>query len=169
VAIDKQKLTAMNTVYIQLGSNIGNSKAHLQQAQQIIEQQIGQIIKLSSYYNTAAWGNTKQADFLNQIILTETNLTAAKLIAQTLKIEAEMGRTRSIKNAARIIDIDILFFNNEIIESKMLTIPHPEIQHRRFVLVPLAEIAASFVHPTLQKTVKTLLNECTDGLNVQKI
>ncbi len=159
----------MNTVYIQLGSNMGNTKGYLQQAHDVIEQGIGKVIKKSSYYNTAAWGNTKQADFLNQIVLIETKLTAAKLIDQTLKIEAEMGRTRSIKNAARIIDIDILFFNKEIIESKMLTIPHPQIQFRRFVLVPLAEIAASFVHPKLQKTVKTLLNECVDELNVQKI
>jgi 2-amino-4-hydroxy-6-hydroxymethyldihydropteridine diphosphokinase len=159
----------MNTVYIQLGSNMGNTTEHLIQAQHNIEQKIGQIIKRSSYYNTSAWGDTKQADFLNQIILVETQLTATKLINQTLKIETAMGRTRSIRNAARTIDIDILFFNNQIINGKKLTVPHPELQYRRFVLVPLVEIAPSFVHPVLKKTLKKLLLDCQDELNVQKI
>ncbi len=148
---------------------MGNTKAYLLQAQDHIERSIGTIKKSSSFYSTAAWGDNDQADFLNQVLEIETKLSSAELIWDTLKIETAMGRTRTFKNAARTIDIDILFFNNEIIKTKNLTVPHPEIQNRRFVLVPLVEIAATFMHPLLQKTVKKLLKECLDELNVQKI
>lgn len=148
---------------------MGNTKAYLLQAQDHIEHSIGTIKKSSSFYSTAAWGDNDQADFLNQVLEIETKLSSAELIRDTLKIETSMGRTRTFKNAARTIDIDILFFNNEIIKTKNLTVPHPEIQNRRFVLVPLVEIAASFNHPLLQKTVKKLLKVCPDELNVQKI
>ena len=159
----------MNTVYLLLGSNLGNSKEQLLLATKFIEEAIGELKKSSSFYSTAAWGNTDQPDFLNQIIEVETTLTPLPLLKEILLIEKKMGRVRTVKNAARIIDIDILFFNNEIIKKKNLTIPHPEIQNRRFVLIPLAEIAVSLVHPLLKKTAKELLNICTDTLNVQKI
>ncbi len=159
----------MNTVYLLLGSNLGNSKEQLLLATKFIEEAIGELKKSSSLYSTAAWGNTDQPDFLNQIIEVETTLTPLPLLKEILLIEKKMGRIRTEKNAARIIDIDILFFNNEIIKKKNLTIPHPEIQNRRFVLIPLAEMAVSLVHPQLKKTAKELLNICTDTLNVQKI
>ena len=159
----------MNTVYLLLGSNLGNSKEQLLLATKFIEEAIGELKKSSSFYSTAAWGNTDQPDFLNQIIEIETTLTPLPLLKEILLIEKKMGRVRTVKNAARIIDIDILFFNNEIIKKKNLTIPHPEIQNRRFVLIPLAEIAVSLVHPQLKKTAKELLNICPDTLNVQKI
>ena len=159
----------MNTTYLLLGSNMGNSRQQLLQAKKNIQQQIGKIIRQSNLYSTAAWGNTHQPDFLNQVIIVQTKLTAAQTMQAILTIEKKMGRIRTVKNAARIIDIDILFFNNEIIKKKNLTIPHPEIQNRRFVLIPLAEIAVSLVHPLLKKTAKELLNICTDTLNVQKI
>jgi 2-amino-4-hydroxy-6-hydroxymethyldihydropteridine diphosphokinase len=159
----------MNTIYLLLGSNMGNSREQLLIAQKNISAHIGNITASSSLYSTAAWGNTDQPDFLNQVLLVETNLTASKLLQSVLDIEKQMGRIRTIKNAPRIIDIDILFFNNEIVTLKKLTVPHPEIQNRRFVLTPLAELSPNFMHPILKKTIQQLLIACKDTLNVQKI
>ena len=159
----------MNTVYFLLGSNLGNSKEQLLLAIENIEKYIGPIIKLSSLYSTAAWGNNKQPDFLNQVIIVQTLLAPQIVLNEILAIEEKMGRVRTVKNAARIIDIDILFFNSEIIKEKDLVIPHPEIQNRRFVLIPLVEIAGLILHPILKKNAQELLNICTDNLNVQKI
>ena len=121
----------MNKLYLLFGSNLGNSKAQLTKARQHIEKLIGPVTRQSSLYATAAWGNTKQPDFLNQVIIVETELTAVQTMQTILKIEKMMGRIRTIKNAPRIIDIDILFFNKEIIDQKDLIIPHPQIQNRR--------------------------------------
>ncbi len=159
----------MHISYLLLGSNIGNSHEQLLAAKKNIATFIGDITASSSMYSTAAWGNTDQADFLNQILLIETDLAASKLLRSILIIEKNMGRVRTMKNAPRIIDIDILFFNNDIIQAKKLTIPHPEIQNRKFVLTPLAELSPNFVHPSLKKTINQLLIECKDPLNVQKI
>jgi 2-amino-4-hydroxy-6-hydroxymethyldihydropteridine diphosphokinase len=148
---------------------MGNSHEQIMLAQKNIIADIGQVIASSSLYSTAAWGNTEQADFLNQVLMVETNLTASKLLQSVLNIEKRMGRVRTIKNAPRIIDIDILFFNNDIVKLKNLSIPHPEIQNRRFVLTPLAELTPNFVHPSLNKTINQLLITCKDALNVQKI
>jgi 2-amino-4-hydroxy-6-hydroxymethyldihydropteridine diphosphokinase len=159
----------MHTIYLLLGSNMGNSHEQLLLAQKNIVADIGKITASSSLYSTAAWGNTDQADFLNQVLVVETNLPAAKLLKSILSIEKNMGRVRTIKNAPRIIDIDILFFNNDVLKLKNLTVPHPEIQNRRFVLTPLVELSPNFVHPSLKKTIHQLLIACKDPLNVQKI
>lgn len=158
----------MNKLYLLLGSNIGNSKARLSKAILQIEKQIGNVTRQSSLYATAAWGNTKQPDFLNQVIIVETKLSALQTMQTILSIEKKMGRVRTIKNAPRIIDIDILFFNKEIIEREHLTIPHPEIQNRRFVLVPLNQLSPNLKHPVLKKSVHQLLIHCADKLNVKK-
>ena len=158
----------MNKTYILLGSNLGNSRQQLVKAIKYIDRQIGTITRKSYLYRTAAWGNTDQPDFLNQVIITETKLPAAEIMRVILLIEKKMGRTRTIKNAPRIIDIDILFFNKEIIQQKNLTIPHTEIQNRRFVLIPLNELSPNYKHPALNKTIHQLLNICTDQLNVKK-
>ena len=159
----------MNTIYLLLGSNIGDPMSHLSEAKNQIEKQIGTITKVSGIYKTAAWGNKNQPDFLNQIIVAQTSYTAQQTITKILSAEKKMGRFRSKKNAPRIIDIDILFFNNEIIESTDLIVPHAEIQNRRFVLVPLNELCPDMMHPVLQKTIYELLHDCADKLNVQKI
>jgi 2-amino-4-hydroxy-6-hydroxymethyldihydropteridine diphosphokinase len=159
----------MHTIYLLLGSNMGNSNEQLLIAREYIKIDIGKIITTSSLYSTAAWGNTKQADFLNQVLIIETTLPGNKVLKSILSIEKKMGRVRTIKNAPRIIDIDILFFNSDIVHLKNLTVPHPEIQNRRFVLTPLAELSANFVHPILKKTIHQLLIACKDSLNVQKI
>lgn len=158
----------MNTVYLLLGSNIGNSKTSLAKAITQIEKQIGTITRLSNLYTTAAWGNTRQPDFLNRIIIVKTALSALQTMQTILVIEEEMGRIRTVKNAPRIIDIDILFFNKEIIELEQLSIPHPQIQNRRFVLVPLNQLSPNLMHPVLKSSVHQLLLHCPDRLNVKK-
>ena len=158
----------MNTVYLLLGSNMGDSEQMLTVATNMIEKNIGKLTKSSSIYRTAAWGNEDQPDFLNQIIIVSSLLSSSNILKEIFVIEKEMGRVRTTKNAARVIDIDMLFFNDEIIQTETLTVPHPQVQNRRFVLVPLAEIALNFIHPLLKKSSLELLSICSDKLNVQK-
>ncbi len=158
----------MNKTYLLLGSNMGNSKAQLARAILQIENYIGIVKRRSNLYATAAWGNTRQPDFLNQVILVETKLPASQTMETILRIEKKMGRIRTVKNAPRNIDIDILFFNKEIIDLDQLSVPHPQIQNRRFVLVPLNQLSPNFSHPVLKKTVHQLLMNCSDPLNVKK-
>lgn len=158
----------MNKVYLLLGSNMGNSQKQLSKAIHYIEKQIGKLIRQSDLYTTAAWGNTNQPDFLNQVIIVETHSSALQTLQTILSIEKKMGRQRTVKNAPRIIDIDILFFNKEIIRQEQLTVPHPQLQNRRFVLVPLNQLSPNFSHPVLKKTVHQLFIHCPDNLNVKK-
>lgn len=159
----------MNEVYLQLGSNIGNSKKQLSIAYDYLSERLGPLTRKSSLYQTAAWGNTDQPDFINQIVVLQTHSDAEDCIEKILDIELKMGRIRTQKNAPRIIDIDILFFNKEIINLKNLIVPHPALQNRLFVLIPLDELSPNFVHPLLNQTVHQLLMKCPDTLNVKKI
>ena len=156
----------MNKAYLLLGGNIGNRPANLKKAKHLLENQVGKIVKCSGIYETASWGNTDQPDFLNRVLLIETKLAPEKIMEQILLIEKTMGRVRSEKNASRVIDIDILFFNDEVIETKNIIIPHPEIQNRNFVLYPLNELFPQLNHPVLKKTVHELLLQCSDTLAV---
>ena len=158
----------MNKAYLLLGSNLGNSKQQLSKAIMFIEKNIGPVTRRSGIYVTAAWGNTKQPDFLNQVIIVETALTVGATMQTILSIEKKMGRVRTKKNAPRIIDIDILFFNKEIIDQSGLIVPHPQLQNRRFVLIPLNELSANFIHPVSGKTIHQLLRVCPDKLAVKK-
>lgn len=158
----------MNKTYLLLGSNMGNSRQQLSKAKSFIKKEIGKILRQSDLYTTAAWGNTNQPDFLNQVIMVETTLDALQTMQAILTIEKKMGRIRAEKNAPRIIDIDILFFNKEIIDQAGLNIPHPQIQNRRFVLVPLNQLSPNFKHPVFKKTVHQLFIHCPDKLNVKK-
>lgn len=147
---------------------MGNSKQQLAEAIKNIKRDIGKITRESNLYVTAAWGNTNQPDFLNQVIVVETKISAFQTIKSILAIEKKMGRIRTIKNAPRVIDIDILFFNKEVISEKDLTVPHPEIQNRRFVLIPLNELSPNFKHPVFQQSIHYLLKKCKDRLDVKK-
>lgn len=158
----------MNKTYLLLGSNMGNSKKQLSGAVKHINKRIGKVLRQSQLYVTAAWGNTSQPDFLNQVIVVETKLAASQAIETILSIEKEMGRVRTVKNAPRVIDIDILFFNKEIINHKNLVVPHREIQNRRFVLVPMNELSPNLKHPVFQQSIHHLLQNCKDPLNVKK-
>ena len=156
----------MNKAYLLLGGNIGDRLTNLEKAKELLDKQGGKIIKHSSVYETASWGNTDQPDFLNQVLLIETKLTAEQIMEQILFIENKMGRVRSEKNASRLIDIDILFFNEDIIKTKSIIIPHPQIQNRNFVLYPLNELSPKLQHPVLKKTIHELLLQCNDALTV---
>lgn len=159
----------LNTVFLLLGSNMQDPGLQLSFAKKNIQQKIGNITGQSSVYRTAAWGEKDQPEFLNEALLVQSKLSALEILQQILNIEANMGRIRTEKNAPRLIDIDILFFNDAIIKTKDLIVPHPEISRRRFVLAPLAELAPLFIHPQLYKNIRELLNSCEDVLNVQKI
>jgi 2-amino-4-hydroxy-6-hydroxymethyldihydropteridine diphosphokinase len=159
----------MSRVFLLLGSNLGNAELHLKDAAEAIEIQAGPIIRASSVYSTKAWGKTDQPDFLNQVIEITFNKTPHELLDLILKIEIDLGRIRKEKWGARLIDIDILFFDNQHINEPDLKIPHPEIANRRFTLVPLAEIAPDLIHPLSEKKIIELLSECPDLLEVKKL
>ena len=158
----------MNEVYLLTGGNIGDRLRYLSGARTEINIRCGTILLESSVYETAAWGNEEQQPFLNQVLKVQTEQTAGQILRTILQIEEELGRKRSLKYAPRTIDIDILFFNNDVIQQPGLSIPHPQIQNRRFVLVPLNEIAPAKMHPVLNKTIAQLLSECPDLLAVNK-
>lgn len=159
----------MSKAYLLTGGNLGDRKKNLLTAISLINEQCGTLTRSSSIYETEAWGKTDQPSFLNQTLEISTSLNARQLMRKILKIEKEMGRIRKEKLGPRIIDIDILLYENEIHDLRFLKIPHPEMQNRRFVLVPLAEIDPTLQHPVLKKTIAELLEECPDNLQVSKV
>ena len=151
-----------HTTYLSLGSNIPDRAANLRRAVEQIAVSVGTVTMQSPIYETQSWGYT-DGDYLNQTIAVETTLTPQQLLTATAAIETALGRVRSGNGyKARTIDIDILFYDNEIIDSPHLTVPHPKIALRRFVLQPTADIAPDFVHPRIGKTIRQLLEECED-------
>lgn len=158
----------MNVAYLILGGNIGNRLENLRQARHLINERAGAITKTSAIFVTAPWGNTDQPDFYNQALRIETKFPSDELLAELLKIEASAGRIRDGKKwAERSIDIDILFYNDEIINEPQLRIPHPHIAERRFVLAPLAQIAGEHIHPESHKSINALLHECKDDSEIK--
>ena len=156
----------MNDAYLLIGGNIGNRVSFLQKSIESIEQSCGKISNKSLLYETQAWGKTDQDPFLNQVLKISTDLSPTELLEKLLTVEKQLGRIRDEKYGARTIDIDILYFGDEIISEPRLTIPHPRIAERRFVLVPLAEIAKTLIDPMLQQSIEILLKNCTDQLEV---
>lgn len=157
----------MNIVYLLLGANIGNPNKQLDDAKIEIEDRIGKITSSSSIYESEAWGVENQPVFLNQVIQVETEFSANKVLNDILKIELLLGRIRGQRWGSRIIDIDILYYNSDIIHTDELQVPHPYIQERNFTLIPLVEIAADYIHPIFKKSNKELLEESTDILKVK--
>lgn len=158
----------MNIVFLSIGSNIGNKTQNLLNAIGFIGNEIGRIEKVSAVYATEPWGLKQQPEFLNMALLVTTQLNAEEVLKKALSIELKMGRVREQKMGARSIDIDILLFNDEIIREDNLSVPHPFMQQRNFVLMPLNEIAAEIVHPVLKKTIRELLEESSDTSLVNK-
>ncbi|NQW77938.1 MAG: 2-amino-4-hydroxy-6-hydroxymethyldihydropteridine diphosphokinase [Chitinophagaceae bacterium] len=158
----------MNNVYLLIGGNMGDRMANLAAARDSINIECGRIISASSIYETEAWGYKEQNAFLNQALVIQTSLQANALMDAILKIEIALGRKREIPLGPRIIDIDIIYYNDEIINSSTLTIPHPSMAQRKFVLMPLTEIAPNYRHPILLKTNEVLLKECGDSSVVYK-
>jgi 2-amino-4-hydroxy-6-hydroxymethyldihydropteridine diphosphokinase len=156
-----------NLVYLSLGSNVGDRETHLREAIAGLQAQ-GRVLSVSSFYETEPIEVTDQAWFLNCAMALETAQTPEQLMASILDTEHRMGRRRVQKKGPRVIDIDILLFNDSILDLAELTIPHPAMQQRRFVLEPLAEIAPDARHPVLQKTIHELLEALPAGQLVRK-
>lgn len=158
----------MNKAILLIGGNLGDRTGHLREAVEQIDKQVGRVGKQSSLYETAAWGVAGQPDYLNQALLVSTEMDARTLLHTVLAIEHNIGRVRRQKWGARVIDIDIIFFNDAVINEPDLKIPHPQMQFRQFVLVPLMEILPDWEHPVLHQSVSTLLANCTDQLPASK-
>lgn len=148
---------------------MGRRRDFLAKAKKRIGLAAGTIAEQSSVYETAAWGNTNQQAFLNEVILVQTKLSPEELMQTLLNIEQQLGRIRTQKFGPRTIDLDILFYDSLVLKTKLVTIPHPAIQDRRFVLVPLAELSPRKLHPVYRQTIASLLKNCADNLAVKKL
>ncbi len=159
-----------NEVYLLTGGNLGDRFKLLEQAKSAISEKIGKIKNESSIYETVPWGFKAEQDFLNQVVEVSTKLSPQKVLEFCLEIEDELGRERkSGYYESRTMDIDILFYNDEIVNEPGLIIPHPKLHLRRFTLVPLTEIEPDFVHPVLNKKLTLILEECNDISDVRRL
>lgn len=147
---------------LHLGSNVGDKAYHIELAEILISRRIGMIMVQSKVYETDPWGDTNQENFLNKAVSILTTKSPDEVLKAIKNIERKMGRVYTKKWGPRIIDIDILFYGEEIIKNHNLIIPHPQITNRNFVLIPLIDICPDFVHPVLKKTIRELSEECTD-------
>lgn len=159
----------MHTTILMLGSNVGDRLYCLDIAIRLINSEIGTVVQRSLVYETEPWGYFDEFQYLNQVVVVNTLLEPVEILGKINTIEQELGRTRSkVRYAARTIDIDILFYDDCIMTSPELTIPHAQLANRRFVLEPLSEIVPELKHPVLGKTVRELLKACQDTCKVKK-
>jgi 2-amino-4-hydroxy-6-hydroxymethyldihydropteridine diphosphokinase len=157
----------MTRVYFLLGGNIGNREELLSEAIRKMTNQLDEFVQASALYETEPWGFTHEQNFLNQVVVFDSELAALDILDKTQLIEKELGRVRkTTQYCERTIDIDILFYGDEQIENERLSVPHPRIQERSFALHPLEELIPEFIHPILKKSIKQLKEECTDKLKV---
>lgn len=158
----------LTRAYISLGSNLGDRASNLEQSIEQLASR-GRIAARSAFYETEPVDVTSQPWFLNCVVALDTELSATELLSNLLSIEQGMGRVRSKPKSARIIDLDILLYGGFVIDTTELTVPHPAMHLRRFVLAPLNEIASEVVHPLLQKSVAQILSELPEGQAVRKL
>lgn len=149
----------MSIAFIGLGSNIGNKTQNLKSAIEKLKENQIEILNISSFYKTKPYGYTDQPEFLNAVVKIQTNLSPKELLKTLMKIERKLGRKRTIRWGPRTIDLDILFYDDLIINEKDLIIPHPDLHNREFVLKPLNEIEPEFIHPVLKKKIKQIYSE----------
>ncbi|MDQ1296630.1 MAG: hypothetical protein QG611_608 [Bacteroidota bacterium] len=158
----------MKRVFLGIGSNLGKRENNILEAVERIRELVGPVINSSSIYETEPWGFRSKKYFLNMVIEVETKLKPSGLLGRLLMIESLLGRVREGKKyKSRIIDLDILLYNDKVLESSALVIPHPMIRERKFVLVPLCEIAPDIVHPVMKKTISELLKDCQDKSKIR--
>lgn len=159
----------MIDVFLLLGSNLGDREGYLQKAIGLIEAELGRVTQKSSIYETEAWGKTDEPNYLNQVVRINTTLSARQVLEKVLQIETKMGRIREEKWGSRIIDVDILFYGQDIINEPGLIVPHPELHNRKFTLEPLNEMVSDLQHPVLKKSIFQLKSELKDDLIVKKL
>ena len=160
----------MKKVFLGIGTNLGDREGNLEQAVARIEEYIGTVLKSSSIYETEPWGFHAKNEFLNMVVKVETELTPSGILGRILMIESLLGRVRDKKQyTSRLIDIDILLYEDKIIDEESLKIPHPLLHKRKFVLVPLCEIESEMIHPVLNKSIAELLESCEDQSEVKKL
>lgn len=159
-----------NQIYLLTGGNLGDRHGLLERAKKKIVEKIGKVVKESSIYETTPWGFNSEQDFLNQVLYVSTDLPSKEVLNKCFEIENELGRVRqSEQYSSRTIDIDILFYNDEIIHEQELIIPHERLHKRRFTLEPLVEIAPNLIHPVIKKSISEILKECNDKSEVLKL
>jgi 2-amino-4-hydroxy-6-hydroxymethyldihydropteridine diphosphokinase len=156
-------------VYLALGSNEGNRKANIYNAIDLINKEIGQVVKKSHLYETEPWGKTEQDLFLNMVVMANTTLEPRDLLSAITKIERALGREKKEKWGPRTIDVDILLYGKRVIRDKGLEIPHPDLHKRGFVLVPLMDIAPDLEHPVLKRQIDELYMDCPDESEVVRL
>ena len=160
----------MNVAFLCVGGNMGDRLANILEAKRQLISMGCKMEAESGIYQTMAWGIEEAPDYYNQMLKIGTEKNGTELMTTLLDIERSMGRIRTDdRNASRTMDMDILFFNNEIIKSELLEVPHPRLHLRRFVLEPLNEIASELIHPVMNKTIHELLKECTDTSAVKRL
>lgn len=159
----------MQEIYLLLGSNEGDRQDWIEKGLNLISQQCGDILNKSNFYQTAAWGLEEQPDFYNLAVQVKSDLSPEALLECILNIEKRLGRERTVKWGQRTLDIDIIFYGQEVVDEPNLKVPHPYLEQRRFALMPMDEIASSFIHPVSRKTIFDLLQDCTDELPVKKL
>lgn len=167
-----QKIVTMERVHILFGSNMGDKEAIFAQACLLINNRCGRVVQVSGAYDSEPWGFVAEEWFLNRVIVVETDLAPEELLRRLLGIEKELGRIRHPENqgyASRTADLDILYFGSRVILSETLTVPHPRLHMRRFVLVPMCEVAPTMVHPVFEMTQEELLQHCPDDSVVKKL
>ena len=160
------KILPLHTVYLLLGSNKGDRLKYLLLAKYYIRENTGEILKTSAIYVTEPWGKSNQPKYLNQALVIKTDKTPFQLLKILQKIEKNLGRANKHNNAARTIDIDILFYEDAVIVAKNLVVPHPRLHLRNFTLLPLLELNKSYTHPVLHKSIEDLTKDCDDTLKV---
>ena len=153
-------------IYLLLGSNLGDRMHYIRAARNTLTCRLGPIVKQSKVYESEPWRSMRQADYLNQVLRINSKVSVQKLLSICLDIEKKLGRVRMKRYSSRIIDIDILYYGRQRLQSKGLEIPHPAIAHRRFTLLPLTEISPTFKHPILKQEHKNLLKACGDPCSV---
>lgn len=160
----------MKIVFLGIGTNLGDREGNISKAVEKIKENIGQVSASSSVYETEPWGFRADKDFLNLVLKVETKLTPSGLLKNIHMIESLLGRVRGeIQYESRAIDIDILLYEDMVIDEEILKTPHPLMYKRKFVLVPLCEIAPELVHPVLKRSIRCLLEECADKSRISKL